>query len=52
MPCAAGIQEIAHDPAARIDPGGLGARGARHIDGDECKGACRGWSADENENSA
>ena len=27
--------EITHDLAARIDSGGLGARGAGHIDGDE-----------------
>jgi len=49
---AAGIQEIAHDPGPRIDPGGLSARGARHIDGREGKGTCRGWSAEEDENSA
>jgi len=36
MVCAAGIQEMAHDPTARIDAGGLGACGSRHIDG--CEG--------------
>ena len=46
------IRVITHDLAFRIDPGGLGARGAGHIDGREGKGTCRCWSAEEDENSA